>query len=281
MKKEIVGLVIGILIFLILLLIYSGESLLNLGKEASQAAEKIYDTSTSVVENLVTRSDEEEINIVEKIRKENLVYLEKRYDHYACNDEYTIRDLCIDLNPYRKHLKDIDKITKKEDREHVAKLYSEYAELCNGNLDNFKKHHEENGLMRKSKEWCENSRIGNKESEVDCSISSQFSSNGTRKECEKIFEETRLKKLSIIREWNESQITNEEFKNKITKALNDIPSDSSLDFNERITYDLCRQMVKENIKIKEMYKDYDERFWEFCGTGIYLNFIDIILNRSD
>ena len=174
MKKEIVGLVIGILIFLILLLIYSGESLLNLGKEASQAAEKIYDTSTSVVENLVTRSDEEEINIVEKIREENLVYLEKRYDHYACNDEYTIRDLCIDLNPYRKHLKDIDKITKKEDREHVAKLYSEYAELCNGNLDNFKKHHEENGLMRKSKEWCENSRIGNKESEVDCSISSDL-----------------------------------------------------------------------------------------------------------
>ena len=67
MKKEIVGLVIGILIFLILLLIYSGESLLNLGKEASQAAKKISDTSTSVVENLVTRSDEEKIDIVEKI----------------------------------------------------------------------------------------------------------------------------------------------------------------------------------------------------------------------
>ena len=61
MKKEIIGLVIGILVFLIFLLIYSGENLLNFGKESSQAAKKISDTSTSVVKKLVTGSDEKKI----------------------------------------------------------------------------------------------------------------------------------------------------------------------------------------------------------------------------
>jgi hypothetical protein len=140
MRKEFIGFGIGIIIFVILLVIYSSDNISNFGKETSQTAQKVTEATKDFVEQKIesinSSEEKNKISGLELMKLERQKFVKKKYREFACNTEYTIKNLCLDLQPG---------------------VLNSQPGLCE-DLENFKKFHQQRGLERKNTEWCESTK---------------------------------------------------------------------------------------------------------------------------